>query len=62
MLVVRPQNSDEQVDELFRVFDEHNLALHADTRIRITEVDSGKLKFYQREISFRHEKYIFLFS
>lgn len=44
MLVVRPENSDEQVKELLKLFDENNFGFNADTIIRINEIDSGKIK------------------
>lgn len=38
---IRPQNSAENLKKLFDRFEEHNLGLHPDTVISITEVDSG---------------------
>lgn len=52
VLIVRPQNSDEQVDELFHILGEHNLPLHPGTVIRISEIDSGKLEFKQHYVRF----------
>lgn len=42
VLVVRPQNSDEQVDELFTIFDEHQLDFNASTLIQLKQYDSGE--------------------
>lgn len=40
---IRPQNSKENLQKLFALFEEHNLGLHPETVISITEVDSGKI-------------------
>lgn len=42
VLVVRPENSDEQVDELFSIFSEYNFDFDAGTIINLSEIDSGK--------------------
>lgn len=41
VLVVRPQNSDDQVDELFSIFNEHHFAFNASTIVQLREFDSG---------------------
>lgn len=41
MFLVRPQNSEEHVDELFNLFAEHKLGFNADTVIKLDEIDSG---------------------
>ncbi|XP_031633473.1 NADPH-dependent diflavin oxidoreductase 1 [Contarinia nasturtii] len=40
VLVVRPNNSDEQVDELFDIFNEHNFEFGADTIVQLHEIDA----------------------
>lgn len=42
VLVVRPANSDEQVEDLFNIFQEHNFDFSAKTIINLTAIDSGK--------------------
>lgn len=42
VLVVRPQNSDEQVNELFDIFKEHNFDFDANTIVKLKEIDAGK--------------------
>lgn len=44
ILVLRPQNSDEQVAELFDIFSEHGLDFDAKTIVQINEIDAGKHK------------------
>lgn len=50
ILVVRPQNSDEQVQELFDIFMEYNFDFGANTIVKLNEIDAGKgkknFKFY----------------
>lgn len=71
VLVVRPQNSDENVDELFRIISEHHLPLNANTLVRITEIDSGKSRemgtiqsnrafFFSFEIHFFYFRILFI--
>lgn len=42
IVTVRPQNSDEQVTDLFKLFEEHNFPFSETTIIQIQEIDSGK--------------------
>lgn len=42
VLVVRPENSNEQVEDLFDIFQEHNFDFSAKTIINLTAIDSGK--------------------
>lgn len=42
VLVVRPKNSVEQVNELFDIFQEHGFELSADTAVQLREIDKGK--------------------
>lgn len=42
VLVVRPENSNEQVADLFDIFQEHNFDFSAKTIINLTAIDSGK--------------------
>lgn len=42
VLVVRPQNSDEQVTELFDIFKDHGFNFNADTIVQLNEFDAGK--------------------
>lgn len=44
VLIVRPENSDEQVNELFEICQEHGFDFGPDTLIKITEFDDGKKK------------------
>lgn len=46
VLVVRPQNSDEQVNELFEIFQEHNFDFGPETIIQVCEIDDGKKKIF----------------
>lgn len=51
IFVVRPQNCDEQIADLFDLFAEHNFDFNERTVIRIEEIDSGRhvlflIKFY----------------
>lgn len=41
VLVLRPQNSPEQVNELFMLLAEHGFDFNADTIVTIKEFDSG---------------------
>lgn len=47
VLVVRPQNSDDQVDALFSIFDEHNFEFNASTMVQLREFDSGDNSKYE---------------
>lgn len=48
VLTVRPENSDEQVSELFSIFQEHGFDFHEETLIELKEYDSGeKTKTYK---------------
>ncbi|XP_065078561.1 NADPH-dependent diflavin oxidoreductase 1 [Ochlerotatus camptorhynchus] len=40
VVYVRPHNSPEDVDQLFELFQEHNLGLHKDTVVLVEEIDS----------------------
>lgn len=42
VLVVRPINSKETVDDLFKLFSEHNLQLFPETLIHCHQIDPGK--------------------
>lgn len=42
VLVVRPENSDAQVSELFSIFQEHGFDFHEKTIIKLMEYDSGE--------------------
>lgn len=42
VLIVRPENSDEQVSELFSIFQEHDFDYHEKTIIKLKEYDSGE--------------------
>lgn len=42
VLCIKPRNSDEMVEAMFNLFEEHNLNLKFDTLITIEEFDSGK--------------------
>ena len=44
VLVVRPQNSDAQVDELFDIFKEHDFNFGPNTIVKLNEIDAGKKK------------------
>lgn len=44
ILVVRPKNSDDQVKELFDIFNEHGFHFDANTIVQIKEIDAGKTK------------------
>lgn len=49
ILVIRPQNSDEQINELFDIFNEHGFDFNADTIVQLTEIDAGKQKYSKYE-------------
>lgn len=42
VLVVRPQNSADHVNELFAIFEEHGFDFGASTMIQLKEFDAGK--------------------
>lgn len=42
VLVVRPENSDERVNELFAICEEHGFNFGADTIVKVSEIDAGK--------------------
>lgn len=42
VLVIRPENSIEQIDELFAILKEHNFNFGAETVVQLTEIDSGE--------------------
>lgn len=43
ILMLRPRNSAEKVNELFNIFREHNLAIYPETVVTINAFDSGKI-------------------
>lgn len=42
VLIVRPKNSDEQINELFHIFQEHGFNFGPDTLVQLSEIDMGK--------------------
>lgn len=42
VLVVRPKNSDEQINELFDIFQEHGFDFGPETIVKLSEIDMGK--------------------
>lgn len=44
VLIVRPENSDEQVNEFFAICQEHGFDFGTDSIVSITEIDAGKKK------------------
>lgn len=57
MVVVRPQNSDDDVNELFALLAEHSIDLKPDSVVKITEIDSGKSK---KNTKFQFQKGFYL--
>lgn len=44
VLTVRPKNSNEQINELFDIFQEHGFDFGPDTIVQLSEIDMGKNK------------------
>lgn len=44
--MVRPKNSTDKVNELFKLFEEHNLLLYPNTIVQVEEISSGKRKSF----------------
>lgn len=42
VLVVRPKNSADQINELFEIFQEHGFDFGSDTVVQLSEIDMGK--------------------
>lgn len=42
VLTVRPKNSNEQIDELFNIFQEHGFDFDVDSIVQLSEIDMGK--------------------
>lgn len=43
ILNIRPQNSEEKVDEFFALLEEHQVSIYPETMVRITEKSTGEL-------------------
>lgn len=51
-LVVRPENSNEQIDELFDIFQEHGFNFDPDTIVQLSEIDMGKIIYIKKQKQF----------